>query len=307
MPVLIAQQGQIWWGYGALVAAIAIAGAAIAIALWLRPTTTVVYAAIAGTVTSTLLYVISRTVGFPFGPGPSPSLTFTDPLHGPGHAKYAEYSGRAESVGLLDLGCLVAEIALVVLLVSMLPDRPAAVRHERPLCRGCGTLGVQMDRNPRLIRRIVLPVALVVLVAGVLFALQPIRVHADSMRPTLHSGDEIVIDRLSLVLRDPHRGELVVANSPSGGLVVKRVAALGGDSIGIEDGVLVVNGKQQREGYVDYASVDGFYFGPVDVPKGEVFLLGDNRANSEDSRDFGPVPEDEVVGRVLLRVWPLTR
>ena len=164
-----------------------------------------------------------------------------------------------------------------------------------------------MDRNPRLIRRIVLPVALVVIVAGVLFALQPIRVHADSMRPTLHSGDEIVIDRLSLVLRDPHRGELVVANSPSGGLVVKRVAALGGDSIGIEDGVLVVNGKQQREGYVDYASVDGFYFGPVDVPKGEVFLLGDNRANSEDSRDFGPVPEDEVVGRVLLRVWPLTR
>lgn len=120
--VLIAQQGQIWWGYGALVAAIAIAGAAIAIALWLRPTATVVYVAIAGTVTSTLLYVISRTVGFPFGPGPSPSLTFTDPLHGPGHAKYVEYSGRAESVGLLDLGCLVAEIALVVLLVSMLPE-----------------------------------------------------------------------------------------------------------------------------------------------------------------------------------------
>jgi signal peptidase I len=164
-----------------------------------------------------------------------------------------------------------------------------------------------MDRNPRLIRRVILPVAVVVLVAGVLFALQPIRVHADSMRPTLHSGDEIVIDRLSLVLRDPHRGELVVANSPNGGLVVKRVAALGGDSIGIEDGVLVVNGKQQREGYVDYGSVDGFYFGPVDVPKGEVFLLGDNRGNSEDSRDFGPVPEDEVVGRVLLRVWPLTR
>ena len=164
-----------------------------------------------------------------------------------------------------------------------------------------------MDRNSRLIRLIVLPIALVVLVAGVLFALQPIRVHADSMRPTLHSGDEIVIDRLSLLLRDPHRGELVVANSPNGGLVVKRVAALGGDSIGIEDGVLVVNGKQRREGYVDYGSVDGFYFGPVAVPKGQVFLLGDNRANSEDSRDFGPVPEDEVVGRVLLRVWPLTR
>jgi signal peptidase I len=164
-----------------------------------------------------------------------------------------------------------------------------------------------VDRSPRLIRRIATPIALVVLVAGVLFALQPIRVRADSMRPTLHSGDEIIIDRLSLALRAPHRGEIVVANSPTGGLVVKRVAALGGDTIGIEDGVLVVNGRQLREKYVDYSRVDGFYFGPVDVPRGEVFLLGDNRGNSQDSRDFGPVRESEVVGRLLVRIWPFTR
>ncbi len=152
-----------------------------------------------------------------------------------------------------------------------------------------------------------LPVALVALVAGVLFALQPIRVHADSMRPTLHSGDEVIIDRLSLVFRAPYRGELVVANSPLGGLVVKRIAGVGGDTVGIEDGVLVVNGRPLREGYVDYPTVDGVYYGPVDVAPGDVFLLGDNRGNSEDSRDFGPVSEDEVVGRVLLRIWPLTR
>jgi signal peptidase I len=164
-----------------------------------------------------------------------------------------------------------------------------------------------MDRSPRLIRRIVLPVALVALVAGVLFTFQPIRVHADSMQPTLRSGDELIIDRLSLVFRAPHRGELVVANSPTGGLVVKRVAAVGGDTVGIEDGVLVVNGRQRREAYVDQASIDGVYFGPVDVPRGDVFLLGDNRGNSEDSRDFGAVREDEVVGRVLIRIWPLKR
>ncbi len=164
-----------------------------------------------------------------------------------------------------------------------------------------------MDRSPRLIRRIATPIVLVVLVAGVLFALQPIRVHADSMRPTLHSGDQLIIDRLSLAVRAPHRGEIVVANSPTGGLVVKRVAALGGDTIGIEDGVLVVNGRQLREKYVDYTRVDGFYFGPVDVPRGDVFLLGDNRGNSEDSRDFGPVSEDAVVGRLLVRIWPLSR
>ncbi len=164
-----------------------------------------------------------------------------------------------------------------------------------------------MDRSHRLIRRIALPITLVVLVALALFALQPIRVHADSMRPTLESGDQIIVDRLSLVLRGPHRGELVVANSPNGGLVVKRVAALGGDAVGIEDGVLVVNGKPLRETYVDYGTVDGSYYGPIDVPPGEVFLLGDNRGNSEDSRDFGPVREDDVVGRVLVRIWPVTR
>ena len=59
--------------------------------------------------------------------------------------------------------------------------------------------------------------------------------------------------------------------------------------------------------YVDHASIDGVYFGPVDVPRGDVFLLGDNRGNSEDSRDFGAVPEDDVVGRLLVRIWPLSR
>jgi hypothetical protein len=120
--VLIAQQGQIWWGYGVLIAAIAIAGAAIAIALALRPTTAVISGAIAATVTSSILYVISRTVGFPFGPGPTETFRFTDPLHGPGHPDYDALVGRAAAVGPLDLGCLVAEIALVVLLVTMLPE-----------------------------------------------------------------------------------------------------------------------------------------------------------------------------------------
>jgi hypothetical protein len=121
--VLIAQQATIWWAYGALIAAIAVVQAAIAIGLALRPTTRIVTAAIAGTVTSALLYVISRTAGLPFGPGPTDAPRFTDPLHSAGHPNYAALTGRAEPVGLLDLGCLVAEVALIVLLVAMLPDR----------------------------------------------------------------------------------------------------------------------------------------------------------------------------------------
>ena len=107
--------------------------------------------------------------------------------------------------------------------------------------------GCSVGRGPRLIRRIALPILLVVLVAGLLYSIEPVRVHADSMQPTLRSGDEVLVDRLSLALRAPHRGEIVVANAPSGGLVVKRVAAVGGDTIGIEDGVLVVNGHAERE------------------------------------------------------------
>lgn len=121
--VLIAQQASIWWGYGVVMAAIAAVQAAIAIGLALRPTARVVTAAIVGTVTSTLLYVVSRTSGLPFGPGPANAPRFTDPLHSSGHPNYAALTGRAEPVGLLDLGCLVAEVALIVLLVSMLPDR----------------------------------------------------------------------------------------------------------------------------------------------------------------------------------------
>jgi hypothetical protein len=121
--VLVAQQATIWWGYGALIAAIALVQGAIAIGLALRPTARVVTAAIGGTVLSTLLYVVSRTSGLPFGPGPAEALRFTDPLHSAGHPNYAALTGRAEPVGLLDLGCLVAEVSLIVLLVAMLPER----------------------------------------------------------------------------------------------------------------------------------------------------------------------------------------
>jgi signal peptidase I len=82
------------------------------------------------------------------------------------------------------------------------------------------------------------------------------------------------------------------------------VVGVAGDSIGIADGVLVVNGKPLRESFVDYNLTDATYFGPVHVPAGQVFVLGDNRSDSIDSRTFGPVPADDIVGRVVARIWP---
>ena len=138
-------------------------------------------------------------------------------------------------------------------------------------------------------------------VAGLL-PLQPMRVDSDSMQPTLAAGD------LVLVEHDPgriRRGDVVAARHPvTGGLLVKRVAGTGGDRVAIEDGRLVVNGEPVCEVGVDPARLDGVFFGPVTVPAGELFLLGDARAGSVDSRAFGPVALGEVVGAVRARVWP---
>jgi signal peptidase I len=139
-----------------------------------------------------------------------------------------------------------------------------------------------------------------------LFVAAPARVNASSMSPTLASGDHVLVDELSYRFTTPHRGDVVTLHRPGGAqLLVKRVAAVGGDTVGIEDGVLIVNGRTVRERYVDYPHMDSVYFGPVTVPPGDVFVLGDNRPDSVDSRDFGSVPNRVVTGRVLLRLWPL--
>lgn len=138
-----------------------------------------------------------------------------------------------------------------------------------------------------------------------LFVAEPLRVRSDSMEPTLRSGDQVLVTKIGSRAHSPHRNDIVVLTSPAtGALLIKRVAAVGGDTVGLEDGVLVVNGKQVHEAYVNLRLMDSVYFGPVKVPRGMVFVLGDNRSNSIDSRTFGPVPDSRITGRVLLRLWP---
>jgi len=145
------------------------------------------------------------------------------------------------------------------------------------------------------------PVLITASVTGLL-PLQIVRVNAGSMTPTLEQGDLVVVDRTD---SDVHRRDVVVAESPrDGSLLVKRAVAVGGDTVGIEDGVLVVNGGPVCEPGVDPAAIDGMYFGPVTVPEGFVFLLGDHRDGSIDSREFGAVPLSSVVGEVEGRLFP---
>ena len=141
------------------------------------------------------------------------------------------------------------------------------------------------------------------LIAGLAIAMPApgtdrVRVLSDSMAPTVLDGDWVTVGDVDA--RGVQRRDLVMLASPDDGtLLLKRVVAIAGDEVGFEDGVLVVNGADVDEPFVDYARVNGEYFGPVRVPAGHVFVLGDNRGSSVDSRSFGAVPVAAVVGTVV--------
>lgn len=141
------------------------------------------------------------------------------------------------------------------------------------------------------------------------FVAEPFFVPTGSMAPTLRPGDHVLAWKLAYRLGAPRRGDLAVLSDPEGGedALIKRVVGLGGDTIEVQDGMLYVNGVPREEPYVDYDMVDSIYFGPVTVPSGHLFVMGDDRWNSRDSRDFGAVPEGDLAGKVVARIWPPDR
>ncbi len=125
---------------------------------------------------------------------------------------------------------------------------------------------------------------------------EPVRVGSDSMAPTLRRGEHVLLDKLGAV----RRGDLVAFRSPQDGeLTLKRAVAVAGQTVEIRDALLYVDGRLVHEPGIDADRIDGTYFGPVTVGPGQVFVLGDNRARSVDSRVYGGVPLDAVVGRAV--------
>lgn len=155
-------------------------------------------------------------------------------------------------------------------------------------------------------RRLVLGLALLALFFALkMWVVEPAFVSQVSMRPTLDDGNALVIDKLSYQFRDPRIGEIVTARLPdTGESVVKRVVAVGGDSIGFYDGTMLLNDEPVDDSYALRKDMQGYFWGPITVPEGYVFLLGDNYQESTDSRTYGPVPIDSVDGRLLVRFWP---
>ena len=133
----------------------------------------------------------------------------------------------------------------------------------------------------------------------------PVRVTSSSMLPTLAPGDVVLVGEAGLSPGDLVHGDLVTFLSPQDGeRGLKRVVGLPGDRVVIKDAVLHVNDRPVAEPYVDHQLIDAYYSRTFTVPPGSFFVLGDHRGNSTDSRDYGPVPDAALQGRVLAVLWP---
>jgi signal peptidase I len=165
--------------------------------------------------------------------------------------------------------------------------------------------------------------ALVIALLIKTFLFQAFYIPSESMRPTLNVGDRVLVNKLSYRVHDVNRGDIVVFETPPNAKdangkikdLVKRVVALPGETLETRDGIVYINGRQLEEPYIrngvktcapNSSAQTCANIEPLTVPSDDVFVMGDNRTASKDSRSFGAITEDSIVGRVFVRIWPVT-
>lgn len=155
------------------------------------------------------------------------------------------------------------------------------------------------------IRDIAIAIILVLLIFN--FVGQKTNVVGKSMEPTLYDGDQLVIDKLSYRFGEVERFDIVVFPYEPKLYYIKRVIALPGEEVTIEDGTVLVDGIQIDEAFgFDIIREYGNNL-PLVVPEGEYFVMGDNRNKSSDSRytSVGTISKDEIIGKAIVRIWPI--
>ena len=181
---------------------------------------------------------------------------------------------------------------------------------------------------------IIVPIALLLALAIQAFLVKPFRIPSESMVPTLEVSQRVLVDRVTFRFSDPHRGDVVVFKAPKGAEenrcgvepppngspcpeptdeqsdenFIKRVVAVPGDRLKVVQGRVYINGKRQDEPFVnedtDFNCDICNLPNEITVPPDHFFMMGDNRGESADSREWGPVPEDWIVGNAFFTYWP---
>lgn len=166
------------------------------------------------------------------------------------------------------------------------------------------------------IRTILLAVIIAFLIRAFLFT--NYIVEGDSMLPTMHNGDRLVVNKLVYKIYEPERFDVIVFHANSQVDYIKRIIGLPGDHIAFKGDVLYINGEPYDEPYLEEMKANvqsGTYtndftleeiIGKETIPEDTVFILGDNRQNSTDSRNLGVVQIDEIVGKVNVKYWPFS-
>ncbi|WP_416151826.1 signal peptidase I [Salipaludibacillus sp. HK11] len=165
------------------------------------------------------------------------------------------------------------------------------------------------------IKAVVVALVLAIVIRSFFFA--PIVVDGQSMMPTLEHNDRMIVNKIGYNISEPDRFDIIVFHAPQNKDYIKRVIGLPGDSVRYEDDVLYINDEAYEEDYLDdfKALADNQPFtgdfeledftGYETIPEGHVFVLGDNRQHSKDSRHIGVIPYDEVVGKANFVFWPV--
>lgn len=140
------------------------------------------------------------------------------------------------------------------------------------------------------------------------FVVESYVVQGVSMEPTFLNGEHVLVNKTAFLFGAPKTGEIIVFHPPIPGVTedyIKRVIATAGETVGIKNGNVYVNGKEIPQPYIEYWDPTSFH--TETVPRGDVFVLGDNRPDSYDSRYFGMVPVHSIAGQVVFAFWPLSR
>lgn len=158
-------------------------------------------------------------------------------------------------------------------------------------------------------------IALIAVVAIKYFLIQPFIVNGASMEPSFYDGDYLLVDELSYRFKNPERGDVVVFKSPQdpSTYYIKRVVGLPGERVEIQDETIHIYSNTQAQGivldepYIRESIRNSWRGNPVilTLKENQYFVLGDNRINSYDSRFWGPLEKDMIVGLVKVRLWPL--